>query len=320
MNERLDIQGKLYRRGAALAATAIGYTMLMQDDPLYKNAQADEKYGNFFVHLPGTDEALRVPVPFEIGYIFKAIPEAIINSMASDAGAEDAYKAFKNIAIQTVPGASSGFMPAGVKPLVENATNHSFFTGRQLESKAEEMREAQFRYRDNTSELAKGAGALTGYSPIKIENLIRGYTGTMGMAFTQALSAAGAPAGPSEPTKRLSEMPVIGAAFQPQDAGGIVSDMYDHMAHAKEVQGTFNELIKEGKGAEAREYLQNNINEMATKSLTGNLQETMGKLKKAEMAIRASSLTPDEKRQRLDEIQRVRIKIAQNVRGVYERK
>ena len=319
MNERLDIQGKLYRRGAALAGTAIAYTMLMQDDPLYKNAQPDEKYGNFFVHLPGMKEALRVPVPFEIGYIFKSIPEAIINSMASDAGAEDAYKAFKTIAIQTIPGATSGFMPAGVKPLVENATNHSFFTGRELESKAEQEREAQFRYRDSTSELAKGIGAITGTSPIKLENLIRGYTGTMGIAFTQAINAASPGNGVPEPTKKLSEMPVIGAAFQPEDAGGVVSDMYDHMARAREVQKTYNQLVKEGNGAEARQYLQENVNMLATKTMTGNLQETMGKLKKAEMAIKASSLTPDEKRARLDEIQKMRIQIASNVRGVYEK-
>jgi len=319
MNERLDIQGKLYRRGAALAGTAIAYTMLMQDDPLYKNAQPDEKYGNFFVHLPGMKEALRVPVPFEIGYIFKSIPEAIINSMASDAGAEDAYKAFKTIAIQTIPGATSGFMPAGVKPLVENATNHSFFTGRELESKAEQEREAQFRYRDSTSELAKGLGAITGTSPIKLENLIRGYTGTMGIAFTQAISAASPGNGVPAPTKKLSEMPVIGAAFQPEDAGGMVSDMYDHMSRAREVQKTYNQLVKEGNGAEARQYLQENVNMLATKTMTGNLQETMGKLKKAEMAIKASSLTPDEKRARLDEIQKMRIQIASNVRGVYEK-
>jgi len=319
MNERLDIQGKLYRRGAALAGTAIAYTMLMQDDPLYKNAQPDEKYGNFFVHLPGMKEALRVPVPFEIGYIFKSIPEAIINSMASDAGAEDAYKAFKTIAIQTIPGATSGFMPAGVKPLVENATNHSFFTGRELESKAEQEREAPFRYRDSTSELAKGLGAITGTSPIKLENLIRGYTGTMGIAFTQAISAASPGNGVPAPTKKMSEMPVIGAAFQPEDAGGMVSDMYDHMSRAREVQKTYNQLVKEGNGAEARQYLQENVNMLATKTMTGNLQETMGKLKKAEMAIKASSLTPDEKRARLDEIQKMRIQIASNVRGVYEK-
>ena len=155
MNERLQIQDKLFKRGALLAGTAVAYAMLMQDDDTYKNAQPDEKYGNFFVHVPGISEAIRVPVPFEIGYIFKSIPEALVNIMANERGAEEAYKAFKNIAIQTIPGGSSALMPAAVKPLVENLTNYSFFTGRSLETKAEQMEKAEFRYRDNTSEIGR---------------------------------------------------------------------------------------------------------------------------------------------------------------------
>ena len=45
MNERLQIQDKLFKRGALLAGTAVAYAMLMQDDDTYKNAQPDEKYG-----------------------------------------------------------------------------------------------------------------------------------------------------------------------------------------------------------------------------------------------------------------------------------
>jgi hypothetical protein len=320
MNERLDIQGKLYRRGALLAGTAVAYAMLMQDEETYKNAQPEEKYGNFFIPLPGMKEALRVPVPFEIGYIFKGIPEALVNSMASDTGAEEAYKAFKSIALQTVPGASSGFLPAAVKPFVENQTNYSFFTGRPIESRAEQMREAEFRYRDNTSEVAKGLGGAIGVSPLKIENLIRGYTGTMGMATTQALSMAVPTAGgPEQATKRLTDRPVIGSMFQPADAGGMLSDMYDHMTHIKQVQATYKELLTEGRRSEAQEYAQRNINAITMNTLAGNLQEHMGKIKQAEAAINASSLSPDEKRERLDRLRDLKIRIAQNVRGALER-
>jgi hypothetical protein len=28
--------------------------------------------------VPGVDEPVRLPVPFEIGYIFKALPEALL--------------------------------------------------------------------------------------------------------------------------------------------------------------------------------------------------------------------------------------------------
>ena len=149
--------------------------MLFRSDT-YKNATPDEKYGNFFIHIPGMKESLRVPVPFEVGYIFKSLPEAVVNTMNSKEGGEEALKAFTNIAIQTIPGGTSALMPAATKPLLENLTGYSFYTGRPLETKSEQMEKAQFRYRDNTSEIAKQLGAAFNISPIKVDNLIRGYT------------------------------------------------------------------------------------------------------------------------------------------------
>jgi len=316
MNDRLKIQEKLFARGALLAGTAVAYALMMQDDDTYKNANPDEKYGNFFVHVPGIKEALRIPVPFEIGYIFKSLPEAIVNTMASDKGGEEALKAFKNIAIQTIPGGTSAFMPAAVKPLFENLTGYSFYSGRQLETKAEQMEQAQYRFRDNTSEIAKQLGAATGTSPIKIENLIRGYTGSMGVALAQAFNFSMPTSGtPEQATKRLSDAAVIGPLFQPEDAGGQVGAVYDRIQTLTETKRTFDKLAKEGRGAEAREFLQNNADDFAKSAIAGNVQEQLTKITQAANAIKASSLSPDQKREQLDRLQALRIRIASTVRG-----
>jgi hypothetical protein len=320
MNERLQIQSKLLQRGALLALTAVAYTMLMQDDETYKNANPDEKYGNFFVHVPGFDEALRVPVPFEIGYIFKGIPEALINSMRNDHGGEEAFKAFRSIAVQTIPGASSMFLPAAVKPIVENVTGYSFFTNRPLESKKEAMIEAGYRFRDNTSEVAKGLGKTFDISPIKIENFIRGYTGTVGMALTQAVSLAAPTAGsPEHAAKRLSDAALIGSAFQPKDAGGRISALYDDMNDIKNVNNTYKTLVSEGRRAEAMEYLQTNINKVVLATVEGNVSQQMAQLTKAENAIKASNMPPDEKRAKLDQMRELKIKIATSMKGVFDK-
>ena len=317
MNERLDIQGKLLRRGALLAGTAVAYALLMGDDETYKNATPDEKYGNFFIPIPGMKESLRVPVPFEVGYIFKSLPEAIVNIMRSEEGGEEALKAFKNIAIQTIPGGSSALMPAAAKPLLENLTGYSFFTGRQLETKAEQMEKPEFRFRDNTSEVAKQIGSFTGTSPIKVDNLIRGYTGSMGVALAQAFNFAMPTAGtPEQATKRLSDMPVVGPLFQPPDAGGIVGAVYDRMTEINEVKRTYDTLIKDGRRAEAQAFLQENSDSYAKSAVAGNVQAQMSKITQAVNAIKASSMTPDEKRERLTALQDLRIRLAASVRGV----
>jgi hypothetical protein len=320
MNERLEIQSKLLQRGSLLALTAVAYTLLMQDDETYKNANPEEKYGNFFVHVPGMDGALRIPVPFEIGYIFKGIPEAIINTMSSDRGGEEAFKAFKSIAIQTIPGGSSLMMPQAIKPIVENVSGYSFFTGRQLESAKEQMVEPAYRYRDNTTEVAKGIGKMFDVSPIKVENLVRGYTGGMGLAFLQAVSAAIPTTGtPEQATKRISDMPVVGGLFQPEDAGGRLSAMYESIKEAQQVQKTFDSLVKEGKRAEAKEYLQKNINVYAQATMAGNAAQQMAVLTKTEAAIKASDMDPDKKREQLDKIRQIKIKLATSVREAFDR-
>jgi hypothetical protein len=316
MSERLDIQGKLLRRGSLLAGTAVAYALMMQDDETYKNANPDEKYNNFFVHVPGIKEAVRVPIPFEIGYIFKSLPEAIVNTMNSEKGGEEAYKAFKNIAIQTVPGGTSLFLPAAVKPIVEGVTNYSFFTGRSLETKREQMEQAQYRYRDNTSELAKQVGAMTGTSPIKIENLIRGYTGGMGVALAQSFDFAMPTSGtPEQAAKRLSDAAVIGPLFQPADAGGIVGAVYDRVSTLTETKRTYDNLLKSGQRAEAMEFLQRNMDDYAKSAIAGNVQQQLGKVTQAINAVKASSMSPDEKRESLDRLQQLRINLAASVRG-----
>jgi hypothetical protein len=316
MSERLDIQGKLLRRGALLASLSVAYALMMQDDETYKNANPDEKYNNFFVHVPGIKEAIRVPIPFEIGYIFKSLPEAIVNIMASEKGGEEAYKAFKNIAIQTVPGGTSLFLPAALKPIVENVSGYSFFTGRQIETKREQMQQAEYRYRDNTSELAKQVGAMTGTSPIKIENLIRGYTGSMGVALAQSFNFAMPTSGsPEQAAKRLSDTAVIGPLFQPEDAGGIVSAVYDRLQTITEIKRTYESLLKSGQRAEAMEFLQRNMDDYAKSAIAGNVQQQLTKITQAVNAVKASNMSPEEKRESLDRLQQLRINIAANVRG-----
>lgn len=320
MNERLDIQGKLIRRGAMLAGTAVAYAMLMQDDEAYKNANPDEKYGNFFVHVPGIKEAIRVPVPFEIGYIFKSLPEAIVNTMNSEHGSEEAYKAFKNIAIQTVPGGSSMFLPAALKPVIENVANYSFYTGRGIETKAEQMQLAENRFRDNTSEAAKMIGAATGVSPIKLENLIRGYTGGMGVALMQSLNMAMPTSGsPEQAAKRLSDAAVIGPLFQPADAGGIVNATYERINEVMQYKKTFDDMVKDGRMADAKAFIQEHANEMAASAVAGNAQQQLGKITQAMSAVKASGLSPEQKREQLDKLQAIRIKLASGMRGALDK-
>jgi len=174
----------------------------------------------------------------------------------------------------------------------------------------------QYRYNDTTSEIAKRLGSALGYSPIKIDNLIRGYTGTLGTALAQAVSMSMPDQGPEKTAKRLTEMPVIGAMFQPLDAGGQVAALYDRLIEIQQTKKSFDDLINKGQRQEAMALLQKRTNEIAQSSIAGNAQAQLNNIAKAMNAIKASSMPPDEKREQLDKLQQVRINYAKAIRGV----
>ena len=319
-NDQLRIREKMLQRGGMMAAATFAYAVMMEDDEAYKNATPDQKYGNWFIRLPGLDEPIKVPVPFEIGYIFKAIPEALYNSMTTEHGGEEAVKAFKQILLQTIPGGSSYGIPQAVKPLIEVGLGKSFYTGRDILSAREKDLLPEQQYRVNTSEAAKLVGSTLGVSPIKIEALVSGYTGTMGLAFLQAISL-GVPSKetPERAVRRLSEYPIVGGAFQPNDAGGIINSVYERMNESLQVKNTVTKLMEEGKVQEAQALMTKRGSEYMQSELANTFKTNMNMLAQAERAVAASDMKPDAKRKQLDEIRKMKIALANTTREISDK-
>jgi hypothetical protein len=164
MQERLGIQQKFWDRAGMLMAGTLIYAMAMEDDDTYKNARASDRYANWFVPLsrdpknPANDVTLKLPIPFEVGLLFKAVPEALIDFMRGKS-TEQEWKAIRNLFLNQIPGGSSFLIPQAVKPIIEVGTNHSFFTGREIEGANMKGLDPQERYTARTTEdRASGSG------------------------------------------------------------------------------------------------------------------------------------------------------------------
>jgi len=325
-NEKLKIQQKLFVRGAMLAASSMMYAALMQDDEAYKNATPDQKYGNWFIRIPGVEEPLKLSIPFEIGYLFKALPEAIYNSMVNKHGGEEAVKAFNTILLSLIPGGSNmptfaygeyklAFpmpLPQAIKPLVEFSLGKSFYTGRDLLSEKEKKLKPEAQFRQDTTDIAKMFGQF-GMSPILVENLIRSYTTALPLALGQAiLTGTGAvdSTGPERATLRASESKIYGSLFQPEDAGAIIDRVYRRMDKFEKAKTTYNSFIERGYYDKAEETLNKFTTEIALAETATKFQNEMSKATKMEVAVRASDMSPDEKRQLLKEIRQQKIEYA----------
>jgi hypothetical protein len=311
-SEQLKIKEKLLARGTLMALGTIAYAALMSDDEAYKRAKPEERFANWFVYVPGVDEPVRVPMPFELGFLFKALPEAIYGLAANDDKASKTLKGLGTLLNQSNPLA----LPQAVKPLTEVVLGKSFYSG-DIESAREKAVLATDRYRDNTTEVSKLLGQVTGkvsdISPISIDYLIRGYFGGLGIAITQLANPilASDQKSMAEPSTKPSKLPLIGGLFQPVEGRGTLDEAYDRMQEIRQVKGTYNKLVEDGKRAEALEFAQSYTNDLAQTSVSGRVQKQLGELAKQERVIKANpTMTTEEKDRRLEQLDKIKVQIA----------
>jgi hypothetical protein len=205
-------------------------------------------------------------------------------------------------------------IPQAVLPAVENITNHSFFTGEPIVGKGKEGLAPQYQYNSSTSDLAIKLGKELNYSPAKIENFIRGYTGTMGSYAMMMIDSALSVEGDSvRATKRMEQLPVIKRFFAGDS--GTISAYYDLKDEVDTVVRTVNDLQRSGKAEDLKEYLEENKKLYNLKGYVGVLDKSMKKLSEANRMIAESkTMTADEKREAIDRIHDAQIKLTERVR------
>jgi hypothetical protein len=124
---------------------------------------------------------------------------------------------------------------------------------------------------------------------------------------------------PEKAYQRLSDMPVVGGAFQPNDAGYISNKTYDRMLEIQKVQNTVDDMLLKGQRAGAMDLLQKRGNEYAASELADYYVSTMRELTQYENAIKASDLTPMEKREKLNDVRRLKTQFAMDARKVSDK-
>jgi hypothetical protein len=170
---------EMYGRGLlVMAASTVMAGIAMQDErwddePLY------EKVGNDIFYIG--DYKVRIPRAFEVGAIFGTIPILTIDAIRKQDG-DDLAAGMRSILLNTF---AFNPIPQGIKPVIEIATNSNFFKGGELANVAIRRLPTELQSRSNTPELYKfmsryGGGSLLNLSPIEIQQIVEGYTGSIG--------------------------------------------------------------------------------------------------------------------------------------------
>ena len=310
--EQLNIKRKFYNNALLLAGTGLAYGMALSDNPYYQNAKMKDKYGNMFVFIPGVDEPIKIPVPYEVGYFF-SLGVAAADSMRAEVKGADQLKALAGLFSNSIPGYSSAGVPQVVKPVAEVALNHDFYTGQPIESARLQALDPEQRYTANTTELAKQLSHLSGgvISPIMLEHLTRGYLGQLPLAAAAGAQELFAPE-TGKGITRASDLPLVGSAFQKQYGGEQTDEAYKLAADSEQAKATFNSMVKEGRREEAQEYMQENKDRIKMAAFSTQYKQAMAKLYADQRLIQSrTNLTPEEKRARLDKLDQAKQQLSE---------
>lgn len=312
MENKDKIQKAFIFRSMVLLGTSVMYWSMVSDDEDYKKLSEEER-DNYWI-IPGLrvgDKPFRFPIPFELGVLFKVLPErALEYSFGTDTG-KDLRKALLRNAMSTL---SFNPIPQAVLPIVENVTNYSFFTGEPVIGRGVEGLAPAYQFGAGTSVLARQMGEALNYSPQKIDNFIRGYTGTIGTYAMMMLDSALEQEGdPPRAAKRMEQMPVIKRFFASNT--GTVSAYYDLKEEVDTVVTTVNMLQRTGNSEDLKTYLEENKKLYGLKSYVATLDKNMKQLNQATRLINASkTMNSDEKREALDRINDAKIKLTERTK------
>lgn len=264
------------RMVAEITVPSLALYYLQRDDPVYQDMPS-WKRDLFWVYVDRGDDqgegwdgygsgkvqhVWMFPKPFELGLLFGTLPERM--AAWRDGRDKDFARNMRDLVGRMAP----PWIPTAAVPLIENYGNRSTFRDRPVFPRRTEGLDPSEQVNPQTGETARVLGRAMGYSPAKIENLVRGWTGGAGMylmsgsnAIVRFMRAAeGLPplkAPRPESDDRLLDIPGLRRFLSrvPAEDSESVERLYQDFQKAEQHRQTWRAMLKDGRQVEAARYL-----------------------------------------------------------------
>jgi hypothetical protein len=312
-------------KGAALRATAmitlpsVLLYLANRDDEEYFQLPSWERDMFWHVKMPDSlpwvgDKWMRFPKPFDLGYGFGSSVERFMQYLdGHDRTALDALAGnyiSKNLG-DVIP------VPTALRPVIETLTNRSMLRNRPIESRGMEDVAPGYRTQPGTSDFAQVLGKQLGFSPIKLDNLIRGYFGGLGKMGTDLGDAAvnlhnGRPLLPSEGFFDPRDVPGLRGLFSqfPRQSES-VDKLYEVADMVREAEATRAHLRKTMQIDDLANWQANKAVMIGmSKPLEGAMAQLKNLREMRDLILRDRTMASNERAEQLDAISRAMLAIA----------
>jgi len=276
MNNEWARRATVFGRGSLIMlATGIYYAMV-HDDEEYKNAREDMKNQWWLIPLGGDRPGIKIPIPFEVGTIYKIIPEQLMRAYFEDE--HDLRDVRHEMRRQIAESLMFDLRPQLIRPMIDAFTNRDAYQRDEIvPSWMEDTVASTEHYTPYTNRFARLMGDtldkipflqnvdfLT--DPMKLEYMMRQYTGTLGayaMAVTDRVTRqlitkdniVGTAADFGFSNRTWSNLPALGDLFyDPQKGGGYQEDFYELVEDVDKFITTLGQIEENRGHAEGRKY------------------------------------------------------------------
>jgi hypothetical protein len=320
--------------GAVVAAAMILY-LTQKDDEDWKKREDWDRDAFFWFKLPGTDKAVRIPKPFEMGAI-ATLAERMTEQMI-DSQVEGKVFAKRLLSVFHDTFAVNP-VPQAIRPLYDIARNKDGFTDRPIESMGMERISVQNRVSPGTSGAAVALGTVnslfaefaskatggaistqsTQLSPIQYDYLLKGYLGWVGTVIQTASNVAATPFkdGASSRYERIDDFLVVGNYVKtvPQSQSRYVTSFYENAKDIATATSDVSHFLNSGQLEKAKEAFIEKSDKIALAKLYTkgtNMMSTIGK--QVRIVEDDPKMSGAEKRLEIERLQQLRIQIAKDV-------
>lgn len=303
-----------------VSLASVALYLIFKDDEDFKKREQWDRDMYWWFKIPGIDQPLRIPKPFEIGAM-GTLAERLAEQLCDpEAGGELFIERMGAMLTQTF---AFDPTPQLFKPLLEIAANKSSFTQRPIETLDMERLSPEMRKRYNTSALAAGLSQAglgkMGLSPVQVEHLIRGYFGWIGAQALLLGDMAARPAlGLPEKPQKLKDAPIFGDllnTFAPDGRSSrYVTEFYSQLQQIRQLHADAKLMQKLGDTGLSG-FVQDHRKELALAAPMERAARTMAEFGKMERRIAEDrTLSGQEKQAKIDQISERKQQMAKRLR------
>lgn len=308
-------------KGALITGATMALMAMNADDERYW-ALPEYERDSFWIIFAG-DTRYRIPKPFEIGALFATIPERAFEALYRDDrmfGSRMGFMLSNTFALD---------LPQFLKPVYEDQVNMNSFTQRPVVPQSLQRLEANQQYSTTTPEWVKDfsktlpeAAPDWMRSPLRLQHMVEGYTGTVGQYVVAMSDVAYRKATGTEkvaPAKKDFDYPVVKTFVRDGVSGDKYTDrLYQMSEKAGQTYGTLKAYRDQKKTKEYREFKTEKASVLSARKAIEKGVSRMQKYNRQTKEIYADdNMTPELKRQKLDELQVKKNELAKDLSDKY---